>query len=469
MSHMLSADTQAILLLTGNFGKTRTGDAVLSQSEYHRLALWLHSHQLRPGDMLQPGSFDDIRNAGGELLFDLDRLSQLLGRGAELAMIVEHWANKGLWILSRSDTAYPQRIKARLASKAPPILYGVGNQELLSNGGLAIVGSRDIDEKSIEFSHSLAKLCAKQSIQVVSGGARGVDSESMRTALEYGGTVVGILADSLSRWAVAKVYRDALRSQNLALVSPYYPDAGFNVGNAMSRNKYIYCLSDYALVVSTSAEKGGTWAGAVENLSGQKTPLFIQTGDGVPKANQKLLEIGGIGFHNTLLLHKDLDLTDWFSEHADPTLINNTVGRENIQHDDLPLEQAQAKMQLSEATTLEVEPRRIQEEISTYLFKVAKEHPVSIDDSIKQISQRISDNYQNSQLIQAEYDLFPKILPSLMHVLKTAKTEREVAELLCIELGQAYKWLQRAVDEGLVQKLAKPRRYLAHTQTQFKL
>ena len=35
---------------------------------------------------------------------------------------------------------------------------------------------------------------------------------------------------------------------NLVLISPFYPDAGFNVGNAMQRNKYIYCLSDAAMV-----------------------------------------------------------------------------------------------------------------------------------------------------------------------------------------------------------------------------
>lgn len=34
----------------------------------------------------------------------------------------------------------------------------------------------------------------------------------------------------------------------------------------MQRNKLIYALSDAALVVSAEFEKGGTWAGAVEQL-----------------------------------------------------------------------------------------------------------------------------------------------------------------------------------------------------------
>ena len=52
----------------------------------------------------------------------------------------------------------------------------------------------------------------------------------------------------------------------LALVSPYDPAAGFNVGHAMGRNKLIYALADAALVVSSDYQKGGTWTGAVEQL-----------------------------------------------------------------------------------------------------------------------------------------------------------------------------------------------------------
>jgi DNA processing protein len=52
----------------------------------------------------------------------------------------------------------------------------------------------------------------------------------------------------------------------LVLVSPYDPGAGFNVGNAMQRNKLIYALADAALVVNSDFEKGGTWTGAVEQL-----------------------------------------------------------------------------------------------------------------------------------------------------------------------------------------------------------
>ena len=64
----------------------------------------------------------------------------------------------------------------------------------------------------------------------------------------------------------------------LVLVSPYDPAAGFNVGHAMGRNKLIYALADAALVVSADYKKGGTWAGAVEQLDRLKlVPVYVRS------------------------------------------------------------------------------------------------------------------------------------------------------------------------------------------------
>ena len=43
----------------------------------------------------------------------------------------------------------------------------------------------------------------------------------------------------------------------------------------MQRNKYIYCLSDKALVVH-SGIKGGTWEGAIENMKKQWVPIWVR-------------------------------------------------------------------------------------------------------------------------------------------------------------------------------------------------
>ena len=123
-------------------------------------------------------------------------------------------------------------------------------------------------------------LAASAGQTVVSGGARGVDQAAMRGALEAGGRAIGVLADRLERASLERSNRDRLLAQQLVLISPYDPMAGFNVGNAMSRNKLIYALADAALVVNSDLGKGGTWAGAVEQLEKLRlVPVFVRTGD----------------------------------------------------------------------------------------------------------------------------------------------------------------------------------------------
>lgn len=83
---------------------------------------------------------------------------------------------------------------------------------------------------------------------------------AMRGALQAGGRAVGVLGDSLASAAVNRENSDLILDEHLLLVSPYDPAAGFNVGNAMQRNKLIYALADAALVVSSDHRKGGTWS-----------------------------------------------------------------------------------------------------------------------------------------------------------------------------------------------------------------
>jgi predicted Rossmann fold nucleotide-binding protein DprA/Smf involved in DNA uptake len=65
----------------------------------------------------------------------------------------------------------------------------------------------------------------------------------------------------------------------------------------MGRNKYIYSLSDFAVVVSSDYQEGGTWAGAEEELRREGgRPVFVRTGTGVPRGNTELLCKGGKPF-----------------------------------------------------------------------------------------------------------------------------------------------------------------------------
>jgi predicted Rossmann fold nucleotide-binding protein DprA/Smf involved in DNA uptake len=79
------------------------------------------------------------------------------------------------------------------------------------------------------------------------------------------------------------------------LVSLVDPAARFNVGNAMQRNKIIYGLANAGLIVSSDVNKGGTWAGAIEQLDRFKNcNIYVRDGAEAPDGNRRLLERGAL-------------------------------------------------------------------------------------------------------------------------------------------------------------------------------
>ena len=66
-------------------------------------------------------------------------------------------------------------------------------------GGLAIVGSRNVDDTLVEYTEEIGRLTAVARRIVISGGARGIDQAAMRGALEAGGNVVGPFWPTVSK------------------------------------------------------------------------------------------------------------------------------------------------------------------------------------------------------------------------------------------------------------------------------
>ena len=292
----ISDDTYAILLLCAPLIKGRGNSnekvELISPSEFGSLVQLMEKLDITPSSLLEKEGLDLLIN-NLEINWDKERIKALLDRAFSLSVCIERWNNHGFFILSPLDSMYPKRIK-QLGKNTPPILYCCGSSKLLEGGGLSVVGSRTIDNEMIKFTEEVGARCANDELTLISGGARGVDQVSMSSCLDRGGKVIGMLADRLSAAALSGKNRSYL-DKDLLLISPFDPDVGFNVGNAMSRNKLIYAMSDYGLVVNSDLEKGGTWAGATELLrSSLDIPLFIRNTSPQGKGNAKLIEMGGI-------------------------------------------------------------------------------------------------------------------------------------------------------------------------------
>ena len=237
-----------------------------------------------------------------------------MDRTTALAFKLERLEHSGVQTLTPFDEHYPGNWTQRLGSKAPPLLYAAGPVELLDTAGLGVVGSRDVSPSGAEVAVEAAKCASRHSIPLVSGGARGVDQLAMNSAFNSGGTVVGLLADSLSRKLPKSDVRAAIHSGLALMCTPYNPDAGFSAGNAMGRNKLIYAQSTLTLVVASDEGKGGTWTGATEALDNQFGQVAVWRGLGEGPGNEGLEQRGAAPISDFddighLLEHREADTT----------------------------------------------------------------------------------------------------------------------------------------------------------------
>ena len=421
----ISLNTQAILLLTSWFTKAlKTDPKPLSPSEWGRFANWLKERDKTPSGFLVNKSLTEYLHGWADSKITIERIEFLLGRSVALSLSLEKWQRAGLWVMTRSDTDYPSRLKKHLNIDAPPVLFGCGDRQFLDKGGIAMVGSRDATQEQLMATTRIAGVTAAQGYSVVSGGARGVDEVAMLGALEKEGTVIGILADNLLRSATSAKYRNGLMSKNLVLVSPFNPEAGFDVGNAMARNKYIYCLSDAAIVVATSRGSGGTWNGAVEDLKKSWVPLWVLNHPDVNSGNAALVKQGAKwlptdGYNAGSLIQREL-------RPAQPTHVETSLF-------DVFLPETGA--------VVIAEP-------PSSVYAAAEISPTELVPITAKGVESVT-----------FYDFFLKRLETA-----TAGSPADIEKLLAtfdVSKTQLNDWIKRGVSEGSIQKLNKPVRYKA--------
>ncbi len=100
-------------------------------------------------------------------------------------------AAAGLQIVTIEDEGYPPLLKEIFSP--PPVLYLRGTYSPQDRIALAIVGARQADYRGKSLARTLASSLADRGITIVSGLARGIDTQAHLGALEAGGRTIGVL------------------------------------------------------------------------------------------------------------------------------------------------------------------------------------------------------------------------------------------------------------------------------------
>ncbi len=156
------------------------------------------------------------------------------------------------------DANYPESF--RYASKPPLVIYYRGNLELLKeeSHNLAYIGSRNASEYGKKMAREICSHLAKKKINIISGMARGIDSEALRAAIEAGGKAVAILGSGIDNPypSSSRDIYDRLLIDGL-VISEYPGKLEARRANFPMRNRLISAVSK-AIVVGEAGPRSGS-------------------------------------------------------------------------------------------------------------------------------------------------------------------------------------------------------------------
>lgn len=236
---------------------------------------------------------------------DIEELNAAKAELPNNAFLAEQLENEGYELIPITSPDYSQTLKANLkTTHAPALLYVKGNKQILQEKSVAIVGSRNASEVSLEFTDHVAKMATKEFKVVVSGFAKGVDKQALDSAIKYTGQSIIVLPQGIMTFSTGfKTYYKQIVDGDVIVLSVFHPRAPWKAELAMARNPIIYGLAD-EIYVAESSDSGGTWSGVVDGLR-KKRRIYVRKPEaGEENANELLIEKGAIpvDFNGNLIL-----------------------------------------------------------------------------------------------------------------------------------------------------------------------
>jgi len=209
------------------------------------------------------------------------------------------------------STYYPNRLTQILEKDAPPFLFCGGALSLFKAKGVSIVGARDISDEGTLITRSIAKELTLSGFNIISGYAKGVDSNAHLGALENEGTTTIILSYGILHFKQKREFIDFNWSGSILVVSQFNPNTEWKSYNAMKRNAIVVALSEKIIVIKAGAErdKNGKMSGTFNTgrtALELNIPLFVLSPSLVQDSigNKILIERGGIEITPDNLLDK---------------------------------------------------------------------------------------------------------------------------------------------------------------------
>ena len=169
------------------------------------------------------------------------------------------YKKQGIKVLVPTDNQYRRvfGLDQALGVDVPFILYIKGNQSLLDKTGVAFVGSRQAPRYAQRVTQELVGGLRGLDVTVISGGAKGVDTQAHETALAEGISTICVLGCGIGyNYPASNKTLFGRLGQEQLLISEYPPGTSPRRYQFPERNRIIAQLSKAVVVTSAGRQSG---------------------------------------------------------------------------------------------------------------------------------------------------------------------------------------------------------------------
>ena len=288
MRIQLNLDSLAVLLFCGDLVVETT--APLTQEEWFDVERKLKSSSKKSPAKLFGMNYDTLTQ-----ILEIDeyiayKMISRLNNLDRLLFSLHNLENEGIYVTTKYEDNYPQKLLSSLKKRAPLFLYYVGDLSIMNNM-VSIVGPQTMEKRLTSFTKNLVTKIYDEEKTLVSAGLKGIDSYALKTHLQLGGKAVIFVSDHL--FDKKKNYAKYIKDNKLVIISAVDPYAYFNVTNALDRNTYVCGLSDVQFVTASHINSGGIWFTSIQNFHFRWTKQLVLDDDHY-NGNIRLIEMGAI-------------------------------------------------------------------------------------------------------------------------------------------------------------------------------
>lgn len=153
------------------------------------------------------------------------------------------------------NSNYPDRL--RQIPDAPILLYSVGEFKPADDRAIAIVGTRSSSKYGHQVTRELVQELVQSGFTIVSGLARGIDTEANTAALESGGRTIAVLGSGID-WIYPQENTGLARkiANQGAVCTEFFLGTAPDAQNFPKRNRIISGLSLGTVVVEAGHKSG---------------------------------------------------------------------------------------------------------------------------------------------------------------------------------------------------------------------